>query len=87
MKRQLQIGDMVTPLVPPTQDYCLANHFREMGIYYKIEKISSRGEEVLLEGEKGGWLKITDVALENEIPEKAENYNYLIPILKKYKIK
>jgi hypothetical protein len=87
MKRQLQIGDMVTPLVPPTKNYCLANHLREMGIYYRIDKISLSGENVLLEGEEGGWLKITDVALESEIPKKEENYNYLIPILKKYKIK
>lgn len=85
MKRRLQIGDMVTPLVPPTKDYCLANHLREMGIYYKIVKISPNN--VLLEGEEGGWLKSEDVALESEIPKKEENYNYLIPILKKYKIK
>jgi len=87
MKRQLKVGDMVTPLVPPTKDYILANHLREVGTYYKIVKISSSNENVLLEGGAGGWLRAEDVALKNEMPKKKQNYNYLIPILKKHKIK
>lgn len=77
---------MVTPLVPPTKDYVLANHLREVGIYYKIVKISP-SNIVMLEGVEGGWLRAEDAALESEIPKKKENYNYLTSLLKKYKIK
>jgi hypothetical protein len=86
MKRQLQIGDMVTPLVPGP-GYCLGDHCREMGVYYMIDRIHHSQNHVLLEGPYAGWLKAEDVALESKIPKKKENYNYLIPILKKHKIK